>query len=261
MQFWEKLGEQITEWILDYANSNGITTLVVGVSGGVDSAVTSALCAKTGLKTLALNMPIHQIEDQFDLSNQHLSWLTKNWNNVRSETIDLSKTFDSFSSAFGENFTNHSMANSRARLRMAALYNFAGIEAINGIVVGTGNKVEDFGVGFFTKYGDGGVDISPLADLYKSEVYALADALGVIQEIQDAAPTDGLWADGRTDEEQIGATYQELEWAMREIESPSGVEPNERQRHVMARYMELNRANLHKMKPIPVFKRVTAGLN
>ena len=255
MQDWERLGEQITEWILDYAKSNGITTLVVGVSGGIDSAVTSTLCAKTGLNTLALNMPIHQIEDQFDLSNMHLSWLTKNWDNVRSETIDLSETFDSFSSAFGDNFTNHSMANSRARLRMAALYNFAGIEAINGIVVGTGNKVEDFGVGFYTKYGDGGVDISPIADLYKSEVYALADALGVIKEIQDAAPTDGLWADGRTDEEQIGATYEELEWAMREIENPSEEEPSERQRQVMARYIELNKANSHKMKPIPVFKR------
>ena len=255
MQDWEKLGEQITEWILDYTNSNGITTLVVGVSGGIDSAVTSTLCAKTGLNTLALNMPIHQIENQFNLSNQHLSWLTKNWDNVRSETIDLSETFDSFSSAFGDNFTDHSMANSRARLRMAALYNFAGTKAINGIVVGTGNKVEDFGVGFFTKYGDGGVDISPIADLYKSEVYSLAKALGVIQEIQDAVPTDGLWADGRTDEEQIGATYEELEWAMGEIEDPSEAEPSERQRQVMARYMELNKANSHKMKPIPVFKR------
>ena len=147
------------------------------------------------------------------------------------------------------------MANSRARLRMAALYNFAGTKAINGIVVGTGNKVEDFGVGFFTKYGDGGVDISPIADLYKSEVYSLAKALGVIQEIQDAVPTDGLWADGRTDEEQIGATYEELEWAMGEIEDPSEAEPSERQRQVMARYMELNKANSHKMKPIPVFKR------
>ena len=255
MQDWEKLGEQITEWILDYAYSNGIRSLVVGGSGGIDSAVTSTLCAKTGLNTLALNMPIHQIENQFDLSNQHLSWLTKNWDNVRSETIDLSETFDSFSSAFGDNFTDHSMANSRARLRMAALYNFAGTKAINGIVVGTGNKVEDFGVGFFTKYGDGGVDISPIADLYKSEVYSLAKALGVIQEIQDAVPTDGLWADGRTDEEQIGATYEELEWAMGEIEDPSEAEPSERQRQVMARYMELNKANSHKMKPIPVFKR------
>ena len=167
----------------------------------------------------------------------------------------MSETFDSFSSAFGDNFTDHSMANSRARLRMAALYNFAGIKSINGIVVGTGNKVEDFGVGFFTKYGDGGVDISPIADLYKSEVYALAEALGVIQEIQDAVPTDGLWADGRTDEEQIGATYEELECAMGEIEDPSEAEPSERQRQVMTRYIELNKANSHKMKPIPVFKR------
>ena len=138
---------------------------------------------------------------------------------------------------------------------MTTLYNIAGNEAVNGIVVGTGNKVEDFGVGFFTKYGDGGVDISPIADLYKSEVYSLAKALGIIQEIQDAAPTDGLWDDGRTDEEQIGATYEELEWAMREIESPSGAEPTVRQSQVMERYLQLNSANSHKMKPIPVFKR------
>jgi len=151
------------------------------------------------------------------------------------------------------------LANTRARLRMATLYSLAGSN--NGIVVGTGNKVEDFGVGFFTKYGDGGVDISPIADLYKSEVYSLAKALGIIQEIQDAAPTDGLWDDGRTDEEQMGATYEELEWAMREIESPSGKEPTERQSQVMERYLQLNSANSHKMKPIPVFKRGTTEFN
>ena len=254
MQDWNKIGTDISNWILDYASSNGISRLVVGVSGGIDSAVVSTLCARTGLRTMVLNMPVHQEKTQNDLSNQHMSWLTSNWQNVESHVIDLSSSFDSLSSVLKEkNVTELAMANTRARLRMATLYSIAGSN--NGIVVGTGNKVEDFGVGFFTKYGDGGVDISPIADLYKSEVYALADSLGVIQDIQDAAPTDGLWPDGRTDEEQIGATYAELEWAMMEIESPSEAEPTERQRQVMERYLQLNSANSHKMKPIPVFKR------
>ena len=254
MQDWKETGTDISNWILDYASSNGISTLVVGVSGGIDSAVVSTLCARTGLRTMVLNMPVHQEKSQNDLSNQHMSWLTSNWQNVESHVIDLSSSFDSLSSVLKEkNVTELALANTRARLRMATLYSIAGSN--NGIVVGTGNKVEDFGVGFFTKYGDGGVDISPIADLYKSEVYALADSLGIIQDIQDAAPTDGLWPDGRTDEEQIGATYAELEWAMMEIENPSGAEPTERQRQVMERYLQLNSANSHKMKPIPVFKR------
>jgi len=254
MQDWKEIGTDISNWILDYASSNGISTLVVGVSGGIDSAVVSTLCARTGLRTMVLNMPVHQEKSQNDLSNQHMSWLTSNWQNVESHVIDLSSSFDSLSSDLKEkNVTELALANTRARLRMATLYSIAGSN--NGIVVGTGNKVEDFGVGFFTKYGDGGVDISPIADLYKSEVYALADSLGIIQDIQDAAPTDGLWPDGRTDEEQIGATYAELEWAMMEIENPSEAEPTERQRQVMERYLQLNSANSHKMKPIPVFKR------
>ncbi len=254
MQDWKETGTDISNWILDYASSNGISTLVVGVSGGIDSAVVSTLCARTGLRTMVLNMPVHQEKSQNDLSNQHMSWLTSNWQNVESHVIDLSSSFDSLSSVLKEkNVTELALANTRARLRMATLYSIAGSN--NGIVVGTGNKVEDFGVGFFTKYGDGGVDISPIADLYKSEVYALADSLGIIQDIQDAAPTDGLWPDGRTDEEQIGATYAELEWAMMEIENPSEAEPTERQRQVMERYLQLNSANSHKMKPIPVFKR------
>jgi len=204
---------------------------------------------------MVLNMPIHQEKSQYDLSNQHMSWLTSNWQNVESHVIDLSVSYDSLSSDLkGNNVTELALANTRARIRMATLYSMAGSN--NGIVVGTGNKVEDFGVGFFTKYGDGGVDISPIADMYKSEVYSLAESLGVIQEIQDAAPTDGLWGDGRTDEDQLGASYEELEWAMREIESPSGAEPTERQRQVMERYIQLNSANSHKMKPIPVFKRM-----
>tara|TARA_B100000035_G_C20891604_1_gene505228 strand:+ start:69 stop:842 length:774 start_codon:yes stop_codon:yes gene_type:complete len=254
MQNWEKLGSDISEWILDYANKNDITSLVVGVSGGIDSAVTSILCAKTGLRTIAISMPIHQNEIQNNLSVMHCKWLSSNWSNVENHVVDLSGTFDSISSVLREKGADDlSLANTRSRLRMTALYSMASFN--NGIVVGTGNKVEDFGVGFYTKYGDGGVDISPIADLYKSEIYSIAESLGVIKEIQDAAPTDGLWDDGRTDEEQIGATYEELEWAMREIENPSAVGLNERQRQVMARYIELNRANSHKMRPIPVYKR------
>ena len=252
MQDWNEIGTDISNWILDYASSNGISRLVVGVSGGIDSAVTSTLCARTGLGTMVLNMPIHQTDSpQYDLSNQHIEWLTSNWENVESHIIDLSETFDSFGKDMNSNFSDLSLANSRARLRMTTLYNFA--SRLDGIVVGTGNKVEDFGVGFFTKYGDGGVDISPLADLYKSEVYALAESLGIIQEIQDAAPTDGLWNDGRTDEDQIGATYDELEWAMKEIANPSG-DISIRQREVLQIYQRLHKANSHKMNPIPVFK-------
>jgi len=258
---WTILADEITAWIRDYAESNGISSLVIGVSGGIDSAVTSTLSARTGLPTHVLNMPIHQNPEQTELSNRHISWLQSNFQNVIDHTFDLTATFDAFVGAVGNYNTPLTLANSRARLRMAALYNIAGMDAINGIVVGTGNKVEDFGVGFFTKYGDGGVDISPIADLYKSEVYSLAKALGIIQEIQDADPTDGLWDDGRTDEEQMGATYEELEWAMMEIGSPSGKELTERQRQVMDRYLQLNSANSHKMKPIPVFKRGTTEFN
>lgn len=254
MKSYSELAGRIVKWISDYAKENEISTLVIGVSGGVDSAVTSTLCAETGLRTIALSMPIHQLKSQNDLSLLHCNWLKSNWNNVETDIIDLSETFNSISLAVGpKGDSEMALANTRARLRMATLYAFAASN--EGIVVGTGNKVEDFGVGFYTKYGDGGVDISPIADLYKSEVFSLASSLGVIQEIQEAPPTDGLWADGRTDEEQIGATYEELEWAMREIENPSKEEPSERQRQVMVRYMELNKANSHKMKPIPVFKR------
>lgn len=254
MQDWNEIGTDISNWILDYASSNGISRLVVGVSGGIDSAVTSTLCARTGLGTMVLNMPIHQKDSpQYDLSNQHIEWLTSNWENVESHIIDLSETFDSFGKDMNSNFSDLSLANSRARLRMTTLYNFA--SRLDGIVVGTGNKVEDFGIGFFTKYGDGGVDISPLADLYKSEVYALAESLGIIQEIQDAAPTDGLWDDGRTDEDQMGATYEELEWAMQEVDNPSSGSMTDRQKEVVAIYERLHNANSHKMNPIPVFSR------
>ncbi len=254
MEDWKKLSGQISGWIMDYARKNDISTLVVGVSGGIDSAVTSALCANTGLRTIVLNMPIHQESSQYDLANQHIEWLCSNWKNVESHIIDLTGTFDSMGIELKEKGVDElALANTRARLRMATLYSIAGSN--NGIVVGTGNKVEDFGVGFFTKYGDGGVDISPIADLFKSEVYSMAEVLGIIQEIQEAAPTDGLWDDGRTDEEQMGATYEELEWAMREKESPSGAELTDRQSKVMDRYLHLNSINSHKMGPIPVFSR------
>lgn len=239
---------------MDYANSNNISTLVVGVSGGIDSAVTSTLCAKTGLRTLVINMPIHQNDSEYNLSNQHMMWLRSNWDNVESHIINLSKTFDVLKNELSKKeVSDIAMVNTRARIRMATLYSLAGSN--NGIVVGTGNKVEDFGVGFFTKYGDGGVDISPIADMYKSEVYLLAESLGIIQEIQEAAPTDGLWSDGRTDEDQIGATYDELEWAMNEIDNPSAEkELNERLAEVMRIYLKLNSMNSHKMNPIPIFK-------
>jgi NAD+ synthase len=254
MEDWQTLSNEIADWLKEYADSNQITALIVGVSGGIDSAVTSALCAKTGLKTIALNMPIHQEALQYDLSNLHIEWLKSRWENVDSHTIDLTRTFD----LYANELSNHSLsdlasANTRARLRMTTLYAIAGSN--NGIVVGTGNKVEDFGVGFFTKYGDGGVDISPLADLYKSEVYALAEALGIVQEIQEAAPTDGLWNDGRTDEDQMGATYEELECAMGQIENPSSEALTERQEEVLGIYRRLHNANSHKMNPIPIFKR------
>ena len=253
---WRNVAEDISEWIGDYANKNGIEALVVGVSGGVDSAVTSTLSAMTGIDTIVLNMPIHQDRGQIDLSDRHIEWLKSKWGNVSGEVLELSSTYDELCSEIS-GLSELSQANTRARLRMTALYAIAGSN--NGIVVGTGNKVEDFGVGFFTKYGDGGVDISPIADLYKSEVFAIGNELGIIEEILDAAPTDGLWDDGRTDEEQMGASYEELEWAMKELENPSDSEMSEREREVMSLYVGLHESNSHKMVPIPVFKMDSAN--
>lgn len=253
MRNWNILAEEITNWISDYALENDIQALVVGVSGGVDSAVTSTLSARTGIRTIVLNMPIHQKKYQDDLSKKHISWLKDNFNNVEERIVNLSKTYDSFVETVSvDEVSDLALANSRARLRMTALYATAGSNG--GIVVGTGNKVEDFGVGFYTKYGDGGVDISPIADLLKTEVYQIARELDIIEEIIQAAPTDGLWGDGRSDEEQLGASYEELEWAMKESKNPSNKDLSEREKDVLGIYQRLNKSNSHKMNPIPIFK-------
>ena len=253
MRNWNTLAKEITNWISDYALENDIQALVVGVSGGVDSAVTSTLSARTGIRTIVLNMPIHQKKYQDDLSKKHISWLKDNFNNVEERIVNLSKTYDSFVETVSvDEVSDIALANSRARLRMTALYATAGSNG--GIVVGTGNKVEDFGVGFYTKYGDGGVDISPIADLLKTEVYQIARELDIIEEIIQAAPTDGLWGDGRSDEEQLGASYEELEWAMKESKNPSNKDLSEREKDVLGIYQRLNKSNSHKMNPIPIFK-------
>ena len=255
MEDWKKLGNSISNWIKNYAEENGISALVVGVSGGIDSAVTLTLCAKTGLETIVVNMPIHQDSSQYNRANLHIEWLESGWGNVTSHLVDLTKSYDSYvrNGLDGLDITELSLANTRARLRMTTLYAIAGSR--RGIVVGTGNKVEDFGVGFYTKYGDGGVDISPIADLMKSEVYALAEELGVIEDIQNSIPNDGLWADGRSDEDQIGATYEELEWAMKQIDEGRGEDLSNRQKEVMEIYQKLHKANSHKMKEIPIYIR------
>jgi NAD+ synthase len=233
----------ITGWILDYCSkmNKKPDSLVVGVSGGIDSAVVSTICAASGMKTFALSMPIRQIQKQDDLSKVHCKWLAANFKNVQVLNINLDSVFTEFEKASGTNSSEHAFANSRARLRMTTLYQVAGSN--NGIVVGTGNKVEDFGVGFYTKYGDGGVDISPIADCSKTQVWDMGKELGINSAIIDAAPTDGLWLDGRNDEQQLGMSYQELEEAM---ENPNS--KNYQQ------YLKIRETNLHKMNPIPVCK-------
>jgi NAD+ synthase len=241
--------EAISDWISDYAKKNGIKQLVIGVSGGIDSAVTSTLAAETGLPTVVVSMPIHQNENQVSLQQEHIKWLKGKYSNVSSYTFNLTDTYESFKSTLTPYINDLSLANTRARLRMTTLYQVASTHS--GIVVGTGNKVEDFGVGFYTKYGDGGVDISPIADLMKSEVFALGKSLGIITGILEAAPTDGLWGDDRTDEDQLGASYDELEWAMEwdgKIE-----ELNKRELEVLDIFRTLNNNNRHKMEPIPIF--------
>ncbi|MFP4445733.1 MAG: NAD(+) synthase [Desulfosudaceae bacterium] len=244
--------DHVTGWLTDYCEKSNLHGYTVGVSGGVDSAVTSTLCARTGLPVRALILPIHQDPDQVALAQAHVDWLTDRFANVTAVRIDLTPVFDAFVRTVPDMAADGlTQANTRSRLRMVALYAQAGCHGL--LVAGTGNKVEDFGVGFFTKYGDGGVDVAPLADLVKSEVYQVARRLEIRPEILDAPPTDGLWADNRTDEAQIGATYAELEWAMDFDCAPAGASSlSPRQQEVLAIYRRLNRAARHKIDPIPV---------
>ena len=251
----EKVAEYIINWLKEYATNAKVNGFVVGVSGGIDSALTSTLCAKTGLPTLCVEMPIHQAESQVSRAEEHISQLKKRFDNVSEVRTDLTSTFEDFKSAVptidNQAKVDLSLANTRARLRMTSLYYLAGINGL--LVAGTGNKIEDFGVGFYTKYGDGGVDLSPIADLMKSEVYELAAYLGVPNSIQKAAPTDGLFGDSRTDEDQIGASYDELEWAIKmQDEGKTNEDFSGRELEVFKIYSRLNRINQHKMIPIPV---------
>jgi len=251
----EKVTAHIINWLKEYAVNAKMKGFVIGISGGIDSAVTSTLCAKTGLDLLCLEMPIHQAENQADRASRHIAWLQSNFKNVRKQPVDLTPVFDSLVAALptveNEEDRFMSLANTRARLRMTTLYYFAALQGY--LVAGTGNKVEDFGVGFYTKYGDGGVDLSPIADLLKTEVYEIAKLLGVNEEIIKAAPTDGLWGDDRTDEDQIGASYPELEWAMAmEDQGKNETDFSGREKEVFRIFKKFNSANRHKMIPIPV---------
>ncbi len=253
----EKVIDHIVKWLKDYATSANIKGFTIGISGGIDSAVTSTLCAKTGLDLLCLEMPIHQAENQVSRASKHIDWLSSNYDKVSRQSVNLTPVFDALVAALptvdNEEDRFMSLANTRARLRMTTLYYFA---ALNGyLVAGTGNKVEDFGVGFYTKYGDGGVDLSPIADLLKTQVYAIADFLKINDDIRQAAPTDGLWGDNRTDEDQIGASYPELEWAMKMKDEGKNVDDfTGREKEVFAIFNKLNTANQHKMVPIPICK-------
>ena len=237
-----KLQNQISDWLKDYIKDSNLKAFVVGISGGIDSAVTSTLCAMTGFKTYAVIMPIHQNPDETDRGIEHCNWLKRKFNNIEIIKLDLTDSYETLINNIPKNFkTDLSLANTRARIRMSTLYLIAG--GSSGIVAGTGNKIEDFGVGFFTKYGDGGVDISPIADCTKTEVWELGKELKVLEEIIKAQPTDGLWDDGRTDLNQLGLTYEEVEEAMSN--------PNSKNR---SKYEEIRKINLHKMESIPVCK-------
>ncbi|PTX63644.1 NAD+ synthase [Kordia periserrulae] len=247
--------DHIVEWLKDYATKAKVNGFVVGVSGGIDSAVTSTLCAKTGLPTLCIEMPIHQAKSHVTRAQEHIKQLKERFENVADTRVDLTPVFEEFKtevSLEGKQATvDMALANTRARLRMTTLYYHAGL--LGRLVAGTGNKVEDFGVGFYTKYGDGGVDLSPIADLMKSEVYQLGAALEVPESIMKAAPSDGLFGDARSDEDQIGANYDELEWAMRmDDEGKTADDFTGRQQEVFKIYKRYNTANQHKMIPIPV---------
>lgn len=249
-----KVIDHIVDWLKAYCDNANLKGFVVGISGGIDSAVTSTLCAKTGKKVILFNMPIYQSLEQVSLAEQHAAWLEQNYNQVKRVMIDLTPAFQALEKSFPPDIQDGlTMANTRSRMRMLTLYAFATHHKM--LVVGTGNKVEDFGVGFYTKYGDGGVDISPIADLMKSEVYAVGKELGIIEAILNAPPTDGLWVDNRSDESQIGATYAELEWAMQfEAEPRDEDQLNARQKEVLSIYRRFHQANRHKMDPVPVFK-------
>ena len=251
----EKVVNHIVEWLKNYLRNSKMNGFVVGVSGGIDSAITSTLCSLTNAPVLCLEMEIHQNPSEVSRAQKHIDWLEGKFENVTHHNITLTEVFNVFVNALPKTDLKEeqllSLANTRARLRMTTLYYFAALHRY--LVAGTGNKVEDFGVGFYTKYGDGGVDLSPIADLSKSQVYEMAKSLGVIQEIQKATPTDGLWGDNRTDEDQMGANYNDLEWAMGEIErNPSLKGLDQNQLNVIEIYMKFNRKNQHKMKPIPV---------
>jgi NAD+ synthase len=253
----EKVIDHITAWLKEYCHANRQQGFVIGVSGGIDSAVTSTLCARTGLPTLCVEMPIHQAQSHVTRALEHVARLQEHHPNVSLERVDLTPTFEAMKAAFPSNApqaaVDLALANTRARLRMTTLYYLAGLHG--RLVAGTGNKVEDFGVGFYTKYGDGGVDLSPIADLTKTEVYAVAKALNVVDSILQAKPTDGLFGDDRSDEDQIGASYPELEWAMDLRDSgldPANMDLSARQQKVLAIFDRRRAANRHKMEPIPV---------
>lgn len=253
----EKVTAHIVSWLKTYATQSGMNGFVVGVSGGIDSAVTSTLCAKTGLPVIALEMPIHQEATQVNRAQEHLKWLQDHYENASPKRVSLTGVFDAFQEILPptEKKEQHalSLANTRARFRMATLYYFAALNRY--LVAGTGNKIEDFGVGFYTKYGDGGVDISPIADLTKTEVFGIAAQLNIVQSIQEAAPTDGLWDDSRTDEDQLGASYPEMEWAMSAVNQKlQSNTMTARQKEVLQIYKTHHKNNKHKMDPIPVCK-------
>jgi NAD+ synthase len=256
---YDELEDRIVGWISEYCLTHPkIKSLVVGISGGIDSSVVSTLCALTGMPTYVIGMPINQLENQESLSDAHGKWLESKFNNVKFIKTDMSSVYDSFlqtiSNDIGENFATNKLAqaNTRSRLRMVTLYQIA--TTVNGIVVGTGNKVEDYGVGFYTKYGDGGIDIAPIADLYKTEVWRLGEHLGVDERIISAPPTDGLWDDGRTDEDQIGTSYAMLEWVMEKGLSEDPLFLNEEQTNAINVYQKFHMQNKHKMVEIPTFK-------
>jgi len=250
-----ELENKISQWIKNYAVNAKMNSLIIGVSGGIDSSVVSTLCAMTGLNVIIVILPIRQSKKTHDLSLKHSEWLLKKFDNVKCEIIDLTEIFELFEKTLNKWDSNLAFANTRSRLRMITLYQIAQ-SCCNGLVVGTGNKIEDFGVGFFTKYGDGGVDISPIADLTKTEVWDMGKRLGILKEIIDAPPTDGLWDDGRNDSDQLnGLSYKELERAMELVEL-NEESISEKDKEILRTYKEIRSKNLHKMNPIPIFKKI-----